>query len=172
MHTQLYLCNKENVYNNKRIYWRGKGDKTMKSYKIGYIAGVFDLFHVGHLNLLRKAKDKCEYLIVGVLADELVMHFKNKMPCIPFNERAEIIENIKCVDRAVKVTMDNIDKIEAWKLYHFDCLFSGDDWKNEKSWNDDKKKLNQVGSNIEFFSYTKGISSTQIKEMIKNDIKR
>ena len=93
----------------------------MKDYNIGYVAGVFDLFHIGHLNLIRKSKEKCEYLIVGVLTDELVVHFKGKKPYIPFEERLEIIGALKYVDKAVGVTMDNIDKMTAWELYKFDC---------------------------------------------------
>ncbi|WP_338588687.1 adenylyltransferase/cytidyltransferase family protein [Paenibacillus sp. Y5S-9] len=141
-------------------------------YKVGYIAGVFDLFHVGHLNLLKKAKERCHFLIVGILEDELVMHFKNIMPFISQEERRTIIESIKYVDQAVLVSMDNIDKLKAWEIYQFDCLFSGDDWKNEPSWNKDKDRLNQLGSNIEFFPYTKGTSSTQIRKSIQNSAKK
>lgn len=138
----------------------------MKEYKIGYVAGVFDLFHIGHLNLIRRAKEKCEYLIVGVLTDELVVHFKGQKPYIPFEERKEIIGALKYVDKAVGVNMDNIDKMAAWELYKFDCLFSGDDYVNNETWMIDKKRLNQVGSDIQFFGYTKSTSSTQIKEVI------
>lgn len=139
----------------------------MKEYKIGYIAGVFDLFHVGHLNLLEKAKEKCDYLIVGVLTDELVLYFKNKASYIPFEERLRIVDAIKCVDRAVPVSAANIDKMKAWTLYHFDCLFSGDDYVNNESWILDKKKLNEVGADIRFFPYTKGTSSTEIKKAME-----
>lgn len=134
-----------------------------KKYRIGYIAGVFDLFHVGHLNLLENAKSYCNYLIVGVLSDKLVVHFKVKPPVISCAERMRIIESIKCVDEAVEVTLENIDKVEAWKKYHFDCLFSGDDYKDNPVWIADKKRLNELGSNIEFFPYTKSISTTMIK---------
>lgn len=139
----------------------------MKSYKIGYIAGVFDLFHIGHLNLIRKAKKRCEYLIVGVLTDELVVHFKGKPPYIPIEERLEVVGAIRDVDKAVPVTFDNIDKMAAWELYKFDCLFSGDDYVNNESWIIDKKRLNQVGSDIQFFPYTKSTSSTQIKKALE-----
>lgn len=132
-------------------------------YEIGYVAGVFDLFHIGHLNLIRKAKEKSNYLIVGVLTDELVVHFKGKPPYIPFEERLEIVGSIKYVDQAVPVTFENIDKMAAWELYKYDCLFSGDDYVNNETWIIDKKRLNQVGSDIEFFPYTKTTSSTQIK---------
>jgi glycerol-3-phosphate cytidylyltransferase len=139
----------------------------MKPYKIGYIAGVFDLFHVGHLNLLRRAKDKSEHLIVGVLTDELVFHFKKKLPVIDQNDRREIIQAIRYVDQTVLVSFENIDKMKAWELYRFDCLFSGDDWKNEPVWIEDKKRLNEVGSNIEFFPYTQGISTTQLRNLLQ-----
>ena len=136
----------------------------MKKYKVGYVAGVFDLFHVGHLNLIERAKDRCEYLIVGVLTDELVLKNKNKLPYIPFDERLRIIEAIKGVDRAIGVNDSNIQKMDAWKALHFDCLFSGDDYSGNKYWEEDKAALNAVGSNIEFFPYTKSTSSTQIRE--------
>ena len=140
----------------------------MKDDKIGDIAGVFDLFHIGHLNLLRKAKEKSDYLIVGVLVDDLVKYFKNNLPYIPFEERIEIVQAIRYVDKAVPVSAENIDKMKAWELYKFDCLFSGDDYVNNESWIIDKKRLNQVGSDIQFFPYTKSTSSTQIKKAIEN----
>ena len=140
----------------------------MMSYNIGYVAGVFDLFHIGHLNLIRKSKENCQYLIVGVLVDELVVHFKGHRPYIPFEERIEIVRAIKYVNKAVPVTMENIDKMAAWELYKFNCLFSGDDYINNESWLIDKKRLNQVGSDIQFFPYTKTTSSTQIKRAIEN----
>lgn len=133
----------------KQILWKGVS-RNMKEYKIGYVAGVFDLFHIGHLNLLKKAKEKCDYLIVGVLIDELVQYFKNNLPYIPFEERIEIVSAIKYVNQAVAVSADNIDKMKAWELYKFDCLFSGDDYVNNESWMMDKRLLNQVGSDICF----------------------
>jgi glycerol-3-phosphate cytidylyltransferase len=141
-----------------------------KPYRRGYIAGVFDLFHVGHLNLLQKASDRCDYLVVGVLSDELVIHFKQIKPFIPFEERQAIIQSIQYVNEVVPVSMDNIDKFTAWKLYKFDCIFSGDDWKDSQSWKEDQEKLQRVGSNLEFFPYTKGTSSTQIRALIQQTI--
>ena len=140
----------------------------MKKYKVGYIAGVFDLFHIGHLNLLRNAKKECEHLIVGVLSDELVIHFKKKTPYISEEERREIISAIKYVDEAVLVGVDTIEKMKAWEKYKFDCLFSGDDWRNEASWIEDQEKLQAVGSDIFFLPYTKSTSSTQIKKLIND----
>ena len=94
----------------------------MKKYKIGYTTGVYDLFHIGHLNLLKKAKAQCDYLIVGVSSDELVS-YKNKRAVIPFEERIQIVESIKYVDKAVPQL--NMDKMEAWNKYHFDVMFDG-----------------------------------------------
>ena len=96
-----------------------------KKYKLGYVPGVFDLFHVGHLNLINRAREQSEYLLAGVLSDELVMHFKGKRPYIPFEERFSIVRAIKGVDEAVKVDFSNTVKMDAWKLYHYDAYFSG-----------------------------------------------
>lgn len=142
----------------------------MKKYNIGYMAGVYDLFHIGHLNMINRAKEKCNYLIVGVLVDELVMHFKKKLPFIPFEERIEIVRSIKGVDEAVPVTFDNIGKLASWRLYHFDCQFSGSDYADEPGWLQDKQKLEEVGSTIEFLPYTESTSSTYIKKLINRDI--
>ena len=142
----------------------------MKRYNKGYVAGVFDLFHVGHLNLFENAKKECEYLIVGVLKDELVMHFKSSPPYIPFEERIRIVQSLKAVDETVGVDFTNIDKMDAWNLYHFDCLFSGNDYVDNPSWIADKERLNAVGSDIFFFPYTQSTSSTHIKEMIAKSL--
>ena len=132
-----------------------------KPYEIGYVPGVFDLFHIGHLNLLRNAKSRCEYLIAGVLTDELVEHFKKRRPVIPYAQRAAIVAAISCVDRVVPVDFSNTRKIDAWKRYHYDCHFSGND--HGVDWTKDLRELKAVGSNMEFFEYTKAISSTQIR---------
>lgn len=146
------------------IYVPDRKQGEVKPYKIGYVPGVFDLFHVGHLNLLRNSKSRCEYLIAGVLTDELVEHFKGKRPNIPFVQRAEILEFTKVVDRVVPVDFNNTCKIDAWKRYHFDCHFSGND--HGSDWDEDLRQLREVGSNMEFFQYTLGTSSTQIKKKI------
>lgn len=142
----------------------------LKKYKKGYLAGVFDLFHVGHLNLIRKAKENCDYLIVGALTDELVTKLKKNPPYIPFEERKQILEAIRYVDEVVAVTEENHEKMKAWSLYHFDCLFSGDDYSGNPYWVEDQRALQQVGSNIEFFPYTKSTSSTMIKAAINRAI--
>lgn len=138
----------------------------MKKYKVGYLAGVFDLFHVGHLNLIRRAKENCDYLIVGALTDDLVIKFKKNPPYIPFEERKQVLEAVRYVDQVVPVTEENHEKMKAWNLYHFDCLFSGDDYSENPYWIEDQKALRHVGSNIEYFPYTKSTSSTMIKAAI------
>ncbi len=143
-----------------------ESEREMKAYKNGYVAGVFDLFHVGHLNLLENAKGQCSHLIVGILTDELVIHFKHKPPYIPFEERIRIVRSLRVVDEAVEVDFSSIDKMDAWRLYHFDCLFSGDDYVDNLSWIADQKRLQSVGSDIYFFPYTKSTSSTSIKTLI------
>lgn len=146
-------------------------EDIMEKYKVGYLAGVFDLFHIGHLNLIRRAKERCEYLIVGALSDELVYKFKDCMPYIPFEERKQILEAVRYVDKVVKVTEENHEKMKAWNLYHFDCLFSGDDYSGNPYWIEDQQSLQKVGSNIEYFPYTKSTSSTMIKAAITKSLK-
>ena len=137
----------------------------MKKYKIGYTTGVFDLFHIGHLNLLKNAKGMCDKLVVGVSSDKLV-EYKNKKSVIPFEERIEIVRNIKFVD-AVIPQMD-MDKFSIWKKIKFDIMFVGDDWFNTEKWNDLEKKFNEVGVKIVYFPYTKGVSSTLINDTLLN----
>lgn len=132
-----------------------------KPYHIGYVPGVFDLFHIGHLNLLRNAKSRCEYLIAGVLTDELVEHFKKRKPVIPYAQRAAIVGAVSYVDRVVPVDFSNTRKIDAWRRYHYDCHFSGND--HGMDWTNDLQQLREVGSNMEFFEYTRAISSTKIR---------
>ena len=131
---------------------------------IGYTTGVFDLFHIGHLNLLRKAKAQCDYLIVGVSTDDLVM-YKNKRAVIPFEERMEIVKAIRYVDQVVPQL--NMDKMEAWRQYKFNVMFVGDDWKGTDKWNKIEEEMNSVGVKIVYFPYTKGTSSTLINETLK-----
>lgn len=137
-------------------------------YKIGYVPGVYDLFHIGHLNLIRRAKEQSEYLIAGVLTDELVEHFKGKKPYIPFEERIEIVAALKEVDEAVKVDFSNTVKMDAWKIYHYDAYFSGND--HEHEWDKERQALQAVGSDIVFLPYTQGTSSTMIKNQIRETL--
>ncbi|WML45814.1 adenylyltransferase/cytidyltransferase family protein [Neobacillus sp. PS3-40] len=137
----------------------------MKRYKVGYTTGVFDLFHVGHLNILKRAKEQCEYLIVGVSTDELVMKYKKKKPVISHIDRMAILEGIKYVDKVIPQI--NRDKFEAWTHLNFDVMFVGDDWKGMPLFNDVEKKFSEVGVKLVYFPYTQGISSTIVKEKIK-----
>lgn len=130
---------------------------------IGYTTGVFDLFHIGHLNLLRQAKEKCDHLIVGVTVDELVA-YKGKHSVIPFEERIEIVRSIRYVDEAVAQTTMN--KMQAWEKYHFDRMFVGDDWKNTEKWKSYEQQFQQVGVEIIYFPYTKTTSSTLINQTL------
>jgi glycerol-3-phosphate cytidylyltransferase len=136
----------------------------MKKYKIGYTTGVFDLFHIGHLNILRSAKEQCEYLIVGVSTDELVQEYKNKLPVIPYEERSAIVEAIDCVDEVVPQI--NRNKFESWEKLKFDAMFVGDDWKGNTLFKELEAKLGEVGVKIVYFPYTKGVSSTLLSKKI------
>lgn len=131
---------------------------------IGYTTGVYDMFHIGHLNILRRAKEQCDYLIVGVSTDELVEHDKNKTPIIPFENRCKIIEAIKYVDKVVPQT--NKDKFSAWKKYHFHKMFVGSDWKGTIQWNGYEQEFSKVGVEIVYLSHTDGVSSTILREKI------
>ena len=139
--------------------------KNKKKYKIGYTSGVYDLFHIGHLNLLKRAKKMCDYLIVSVSTDELVMEYKNKKPVINFNNRLAIIASIKYVDLAVPQL--NRNKIEAYHKYKFDAIFVGSDWKGSKLWNNLEKDLNKYNSEVVYFNYTKGIQLLKLKNLYK-----
>ena len=134
--------------------------------KIGYTTGVFDLFHIGHLNILSKAKSHCDYLIVGVSTDECAYSYKHKIPTIPYAERKSIVESIKFVDEVVP--QNNMDKLDAYQKLKFDILFHGDDWKNSEMYNDIKKKLNLNNVEVCFFPYTSGVSSTIIQKRLEN----
>lgn len=135
-----------------------------KKYNVGFVQGVFDLFHVGHLNLLKNAKANCNKLIVGVNADELVQEYKHKTPVINYEERAAIVAAMKYVDEVVKMTDRN--KIAAAEKYKFDAIFMGDDWKGTPFYNEMEKRLKQIGVDIVYFPYTKSISSTKIREKL------
>lgn len=136
----------------------------MKKYKVGYTTGVFDLFHIGHLNVLKRAKEQCEYLIVGVSTDEVVKSYKHKTPIIPFEERFAIVEAIKYVDKVVPQT--SMDKFDAWEKLGFDVLFHGDDWKGSKMYTEIERKFNSVGVEMVYFPYTKGTSSTMLRDVL------
>lgn len=133
---------------------------------IGYTTGVFDLFHVGHLNILKQAKKHCDYLIVGVTTDEEVKRVKKKIPIIPYDERAEIVEAIKYVDEVVPE--DNTDKLIATEKIIFNRIFKGDDWKGTEKWNMYEKAFKEKGIEVVYFPYTKGTSSTHLRNVLDN----
>lgn len=131
---------------------------------IGYTTGVYDMFHMGHLNILKRAKEQCDYLIVGVSTDELVQHDKNKTPIIPFEERCAIVEAIRYVDKVVPQTDKN--KFAAWEKYHFNKMFVGSDWKGTPQWNRYEKQFAPVGVEIIYLDHTDGISSTILRDKL------
>ncbi len=135
---------------------------SKKKYKIGYTTGVFDMFHVGHLNILKRAKEQCEYLIVGVSTDETVERYKHKTPVIKFEERMAIIEAIKYVDKVVPQT--SMNKMDAYKELKFDALFHGSDWQGSDMYNQIVEEFTTVGVDVVFLPHTDGISSTLIRE--------
>ena len=139
----------------------------MKPYRIGFTTGVFDLFHIGHLNLLERCKAMCSYLIVAICDDDYVRNVKHKEPVYPLEERVRIIGALKCVDEVVVInTADVEDKMAALQKYRFDVLFSGDDWKGTERYNRTEQQFAKVGAAIEYLPYTKGVSTTEIKEKL------
>ena len=136
----------------------------MKKRVIGYTTGVFDMFHIGHLNILKNAKERCDYLIVGVSTDELVMKEKNKTPVIPFDERVEIIKAIKYVDQVVP--QENKDKYSAWEKYGFDKMFVGSDWKGTPAWEKYEEQFSEIAVEIIYLPHTDGTSSTILRKKI------
>ena len=144
--------------------------ETHKKYHIGYVAGVFDLFHVGHLNLLKRAKEQCDYLIVGVVSDQGVEKRKKTDPYIPFSERIEIVRACRYVDQAVEIPFVEASTIDAYRRYKFDAQFSGSDYADDSQWLATKKYLEAHGSELVFFPYTQSTSSTKIKASIDKEI--
>lgn len=143
---------------NKNMLKKGE-EKSL----IGYTSGVYDLFHVGHLNLLKNAKGLCDRLIVGVTSDELVS-YKNKKSVIPHLERMEIVRNIKFVDAVVP--QNDMDKLKMWDRLKFDIMFVGDDWFDTPKWKELDKEFKSRGVKIIYFPYTKGVSSSLINETL------
>ena len=135
-----------------------------KKYKIGYTTGVFDMFHIGHLNILKRAKEQCDYLVVGVTTDELCMKRKNKLPIICEAERVEIVESIKYVDKVV--LQYDMDKIKPVIEHNVDAVFVGSDWKGTAAWNEYEKEFAKVGCTVVYLDHTDGISSTILRERL------
>ncbi len=133
----------------------------MKKYRIGYTQGVYDMFHIGHLNLLNHAKEYCEYLIVGVNSDRLVLEYKQKQTVISENERLTIIQNIKAVDNAFMV--DTLDKVQILKTHPYDVIFIGDDWKGNQRWLQTEKELKPYGIEVIYLPHTPERTSTALR---------
>ncbi|WP_432453563.1 adenylyltransferase/cytidyltransferase family protein [Agarivorans sp. QJM3NY_29] len=130
---------------------------------VGYTTGVFDLFHVGHVRVLRNAKAMCDRLIVGVTNDELVS-YKNKKAVIPFEERLEIVSACEYVDLAVE--QSTMDKMDAFNRYKFNIMFVGDDWYKTDKWDQIDRELTVAGVRLVYFPYTKSTSSTLINNTL------
>ena len=139
--------------------------EVCKNKRIGYTTGVFDLFHIGHLNILKQARENCDYLIVGCTVDELVRKRKNKNPIIPFEERVLILQSIRYVDEVVP--QETMDKINAWEKLKFNVMFVGDDWKGTSQWQNYEIEFAKVGVAIVYFPYTMETSSTLIRQVLE-----
>ena len=137
----------------------------MKDEIVGYTTGVFDLFHVGHLRLLNRAKSRCDRLIVGVSTDELVLEYKSKKPVIPFEERTEIVSALKCVDEVVP--QKHRDKVAAYHEIKFDIMFVGSDWKGSDLFNEVESELAGHGVDVVYFEYTSNVSSTSLQSTLQ-----
>jgi len=137
--------------------------------KIGFTDGVYDMFHVGHLNMIREAKKRCDFLIVGVHSDEIVEGYKNRKTIINEVDRREIVGAIKEVDKAV--INYTRDKMKLWELYKFDTIFIGDDWKGTERWINFEKELAKIGVTVEYIPYTQGVSTTQIRAQVSEKSK-
>ena len=143
-------------------------NETDKIWDVGYISGTFDMFHIGHLNLIRRAKERCKKLIVGVLADDVVKKRKKKWPIHPLVDRMAIVNAIKYVDEVDITTFELLHKDKAWEKYHFNAMFSGDDH-SQGNWTNAKERafLKEVDAELVFFPYTKETSSTILREKIE-----
>ena len=140
----------------------------MKKYKIGYTQGTFDMFHIGHLNLLHQASELCDRLIVGVNKDQLVSEYKHKFPVVNENDRAAIISELRCVDKVV--LCDTLSKTEAWHQLHFDAVFIGSDWKGDNRWRQTEIDLKPFGAEVVYLRHTEGVSSSLLREKETNKI--
>ena len=136
----------------------------MKKYRVGYTTGVFDMFHIGHLNILRRAKEQCEFLVVGVSTDDVVEAYKHKRPVIPFEERLAIVGAIRYVDKVIPQT--SMDKMKAYETLKFDALFHGSDWKGSAMYNKLVMDFAEIGVDVVFLPHTDGISSTLIRDKV------
>ena len=140
----------------------------MKKYEVGYTQGVYDMLHIGHINLINHAKELCDRLIVGVNSDDLVREYKHKTPVFSEEDRRVIIENLKAVDEAVIV--NTLDKEVALEQFHFDAIFIGDDWKGNPRWEKTGEILREKGVDLVFLPHTEGISSTILRDDVNHTV--
>lgn len=153
------------IYNPHKKY----GEYRKKDKKVGYVAGAFDMFHIGHLNLLRRAKERCDYLIAGVMSDQRMYDLKKKYPVIPCGERMQVVAGCRYVDQVEELPADRAGIMDAYNMFHFDCMFSGDDHAEDPGWLAERERLREQGSDIIFVSYTKETSSSMIRRKMKED---
>lgn len=159
----IFDWNKDYPRKMRPIAVSSREENTPKKYHIGYVAGAFDMFHVGHLNLLRRAKEQCDYLIVGVIADQTIVQKKKKSPMIPEEDRVSVVAGCRYADQVELLPEEFNNILDAYRMFHFDVLFSGDDHSDDADWNNDKKLLEQQGADIVFFPYTQKVSSTKLR---------
>lgn len=140
----------------------------MKKYRIGYTQGVYDMFHIGHLNIIRNAKLQCDILIVGINSDELVRSYKNKTPVINENDRMEIVRNIRDVDKVVLA--ETLDKRIMFEKLGFNAVFIGSDWKGNDRWAETEHMMNEIGVDVVFLPHTEGVTSTMLREVKEEQV--
>lgn len=135
---------------------------------VGYTAGVYDMFHIGHLNVIKNAKANCDYLIVGVSTDEVVKNNKKKIPIVPYEERKAIVEAIRYVDKVIPQERYDIDgKIEIVLQNHINIMFVGSDWQGTEKWNKLENELHKIGCKVQYLPYTEGVSSTMLRKKLE-----
>ncbi len=131
---------------------------------VGYVPGAWDMFHIGHLNILKRAREQCDWLVAGVVTDEALFEMKNKYPIVPFEERLEIVASIGIVDEAVDDLSSN--KLQVWERVHYDVLFKGDDWRGTAKGKRLERDLATVGARVQYFPYTLHTSSTELRRVL------
>ncbi|OEJ33812.1 adenylyltransferase/cytidyltransferase family protein [Streptomyces subrutilus] len=140
------------------------GAPARRPYRVGYAPGAYDLFHIGHLNILRHARSQCDYLVAGVVSDEMAELAKGRRPMIPLVERLEIVRSVKYVDAAFVETVP--DKVETWRQVRFDVIFKGDDWRGTPKGDRLERAFAVHGVDVVYFPYTVHTSSTQLRRAL------